>query len=179
MSQQEFYQEPERRSRQHWGREAYHRKSGEVPKEEHPSTFDDAVEDAAPPYAYRAQNDRRSSSQAGSREHSMAGPPPEQRYGPWYQQRSRLYQRTAYSSPWQNPLIRWSAIILGIFVLLHILPFLVSMLLVILGVLAVALLLPIFIIGGILAALAILALIVLRMLGIPIRWNRFHARRFH
>jgi hypothetical protein len=178
MSQQEFYQEPEKRSRRIRERGAYYRRSGEVPKEEHPSTFDDVVEDAAPPYAYRAQDDRRSSSQARLHERLAAGPPPEQRYGPWYRQRSRLYQRTTNSSPWQNPLVRWAVIILGIFVLLHILPFLVSMLLVILGVLAVALLLPIFIIGGILAALAILTLIVLRMLGIPIRWNRFHARRF-
>lgn len=178
MSQQEFYQEPERRGRQQRGREKYYRKSGEVPKEEHPSTFDDVVEDAAPPYAYRAQDDRSTSSQARSRERSASGPPPEQRYGPWYQQRSRLYQRTAYSSPWQNPLIRWSTIILGIIVLLHVLPFLVSMLLVILGVLAVALLLPIFIAGGILAALVVFTLIVLKMLGIPIRWNRFRSRRF-
>jgi hypothetical protein len=149
-----------------------------VPKEEHPSTFDDVVEDATPQYAYRAQDNRRSSSQARSQGRFAAGPPPEQRYGPWYQQRSRLYQRTAYSSPWQNPLIRWSTIILGVVVLLHVLPFLVSMLLVILGVLAVALLLPIFIIGGILAALVVLTLIVLKMLGIPIRWNRFRSRRF-
>jgi hypothetical protein len=42
----------------------------------------------------------------------------------------------------------------------------------------VALLLPIFIIGGILAALVVLTLIVLKMLGIPIRWNRFRSRRF-
>jgi hypothetical protein len=177
MSQQEFYQEPEKRSRRNKEKEAYYRKSGEVPKEEHPSTFDDVVEEA-PSYAYRAQDDRRSSSQARPRERFAAGPPPEQRYGPWYRQQSRLHQRAAYTSPWQNPVIRWSAIILGIMMLLHILPFLVSMVLVLLGVLAVALLLPIFIIGGMLAALAVITLLVLRMLGIPIRWKRFRARRF-
>ncbi len=148
-----------------------------MPKEEHPSTFDDVVEEA-PSYAYRAQDDRRSSSQARPRERFAAGPPPEQRYGPWYRQQARLHQRATYASPWQNPVIRWSTIILGIMMLLHILPFLVSMVLVILGVLAVALLLPIFIIGGVLAALAVITLIVLRMLGIPIRWKRFRARRF-
>lgn len=181
MSQQEFFQQPEQRKRRDQEAESastYYRKSGNVPKEEHPSTFEDSV----PPYVYRAQDTRNSSEQE-----QQARPPfsdnsaghSSQRFSTWYQRPYRA-RRGAAQRPgyWQNMLVRWAMIILLIFVLLHILPFLISVLLVIAGVLAVALLLPIFIIFGMVAAVAIIALIALRMLGIPVPWGWLRARLF-
>ena len=60
--------------------------------------------------------------------------------------------------------------------LLHILPFIGVLILSALGILAVALLLPIFILLGLVAAIAIVVLIVLSMLGVPIRRR---SRYFH
>jgi Flp pilus assembly protein TadB len=168
MSQQEFFQQPEKRNRRNQRAESasYYQKAGDRPKEEHPSTFEDAV----PPYAYMARNTRRSSTQEEqARQHAYS------QYQQPYRMRRGGQQGHRY---WQNMFVRWAIIILLIVVLIHMLPFLVSVLLVILGVLAVALLLPIFIIFGMIAAFAVITLIVLKMLGIPIRWSWIRARIF-
>jgi Flp pilus assembly protein TadB len=182
MSQQEFFQQPERRRRQKQNSEAassYYRKPGSAPKEEHPSTFEDAV----PPYAYRAQDTRHSSSQTAQDMQARQQRPADgatsgrgYRPGTQYQMYRRAWQGPRRQQRWQNILVRWAIIILLIFVLMHVLPFLVSVLLVILGVLAVALLLPIFIIFGVIATVVIITLIALKMLGIPIRWSWLRSR---
>ena len=63
MSQQEFSPESKGDNRQEQSGEeaasAYYQKAERGLKEEHPSTFEDAV----PPYAYRAQDSRNSSYQ--------------------------------------------------------------------------------------------------------------------
>jgi hypothetical protein len=207
MNQQELGPESKGRGRQSQDGErasTYDRKTGNRPKEEHPSTFEDTV----PPYVYRAQDSRQSSSQAETqtqqrRTHDSTSSRANRSYTDYQQQQQqqqqpRVYQRVRETRPrrgsgmvgaglspaptipdphrGKNPIIRWVIIILLALALFHILPFIGVVILSALGILAVALLLPIFILLGLVAAVVIVVLIVLSMLGVPIRRR---SRYFH
>jgi len=182
MDQQEFVPESQEQRRQKQdGKQTstYYQKTGNGPKEEHPSTFEDTV----PPYVYRAQDSRHSSSQqaetrTNQRRTDAAAPGRGSRSSTRQQQQSHTYQRMRGTRPqyWWKPIVRWALLILLVIILIRILPFIVVLILSVLGILAVALLLPIFILLGLVAAVVIIALIVLSMLGIPIRHR---SRYFH
>jgi hypothetical protein len=193
MDQQEFVPESQGHSRPDQDEEqasTYYRKSGNGPKEEHPSTFEDTV----PPYVYRAQNSRHSSSQEETQTRQTrqsltddAASGRGNRSNTWnQQQQARMHQRMRGARPgsdsksryWKNPIVRWAILILFVLALLHILPFVAMVILSVLGVLAVALLLPIFILLGLVAAVVIMVLVVLALLGVPIT-SRRRSRYFH
>jgi hypothetical protein len=191
MSQQELVPEPQ------WERDngyknaqeqAYYRspraKGNSLPKEEHPSTFEDSV----PPYVYRAQDTPQTTQQqrSASREKDDSAQRSRSRPGAessYYRTRS---QRQHFASPtWtrtqrsRNPIWRWLVIVLLIAAAIHFFPVILAVVLTIVGVVAFALLLPVLIAVAIVIGFAILVIIILSLLGVPLRawWPRRRSLR--
>jgi len=151
---------------------------GNEPKDEHPSTFEDSI----PPYSYQAQE--------------YDAPRQSERVvdadSPGREQAQRARSQTQYQAYWQVPLWarpqrqrgnkvwRWLVLLILAVVLIKPIIVLVTIILgaigIALGVALFAILLPIFILLLILLAFAAMALILLALLGVPIRRGRFRTR---
>jgi hypothetical protein len=148
-------------------------KAGDMPKDEHPSTFE-----SIPPYSYQAQSpkqisdapqDQRFAFEADQRYHPDAQSYKQQQVPLWAQPQR---QKGGKSARWIIFLILGIILIKPIAALITIIAAGIG---VILGIVAFAILLPIIVILTILVALAIFALIVLTVLKVPIgqgRWRR-------
>jgi hypothetical protein len=159
-------------------------KSGNLPKNEHPSTFEDSIP-PIPPYSYAAQDalppqqeQEKATYYSGGQEKQSQ----QQQAGP--QRNTFQYGYRPYTSyntqsqvpPWARPqhhnrrAFRW--VILFILGMIFLNP-----LLHVLGWLAVAFGVIFIIFAVIVGAVAIMALVVLSALGIPLRIGRRHAYR--
>ena len=159
--------------------------SNDGPKDEHPSTFEDSI----PPYSYQAQSSTFNDQQASVEGVGREGPRPqdgggsEQRYRPSYNQYNPQWQVPSWARPQRhkgNKVVRWIVLIVLALLLIKPIVFLATIVLgalaLILGAVVLALLLPILILLGILLTFAVMTLIVIRMLGIPIRPSHFRLR---
>ncbi len=160
--------------------------ASDAPKDEHPSTFEDSI----PPYSYQAQSSAFNDQQASVEGVGREGPRPqdgggsEQRYRPSsYNQYNPQWQVPSWARPQRhkgNKVMRWIVLIVLALLLIKPIVFLATIALgalaLILGAVVLALLLPILILLGILLAFAVMTLIVIRMLGIPIRPSHFRLR---
>lgn len=193
MSQQDFvppFQEPQgkgskslKKSQMRYSR-AGKSKTGVMPKEEHPSTFEDTV----PPYVYRAQDrpretqERRHAESVHAREQSQRrftpdGDALENGYRPYTRaasQQQRAYQSFSWMRPQRrNPRIwRWVLFIVLIIVALKALPLLFALL----GIIAFTLLLPILLILGLVLAFVTVVFVALALIGVPISFGWFLSR---
>jgi hypothetical protein len=175
-------------------------KASEMPKNDHPATFEQSI----PPYAYPAQDgvnarlrqaqegeQQRASTQQARQTQSMYG---NQRFSPdgdAMEHGYRPYKQYNYGSGrgvplWARPQrgignkpVRLLVLILLGIALLHALPAIAAVVLTLLGVVVLAIFLPFIIIFAGVAAFAVLALIVLKVLGIPLgRRGMFYRKRW-
>jgi len=153
MSQQELFPEPQEQANDEaahmqpfYRAQSRQRRTGNLPKEEHPATF----ETFSPPY----ETGYRPSTQSHA-----------QQYVPLWARP----QRHKRSHIW-----RWLSIAVLVLVLVKALPFLLTLVGIVLGIAALAILLPLLIIVGILLAIAVVVLGVLALLGISFRHGGFH-----
>jgi hypothetical protein len=168
-------------------------KTSEMPKNDHPATFEQSI----PPYAYPAQDGvnaraqwsdskqqaRQTQSMHGDQRFSPDGDALEHGYRPY-----RQYNHNAgHGAPlWARPRrgigskpVRLLVLILLGVALFHALPAIVAVVLTLVGVIALAIFLPFIIIFAAVAACAVLALIVLKALGIPLgRRSIFYRKRW-
>lgn len=205
MSQQDFYPQSEENKENadipvqpyYWSTK---QKTGDMPKNEHPSTFEESI----PPYGYKAQDTASSASSASSTQKQQS----EQRSGATYEQRThqrkgfspdgdafetgyRPYatMQQQYAPPWARPQRnrmgpwRWIILIALGFIFLRPLLWIAGILIAAIGVLfgavLLAVLLPVIIIVALLAVFSVMALIVMAVLGIPFRpwrWRGYRGR---
>ena len=209
MSQEEMYPESQSQFQQsdgeiqaqpyYWSTTSKTNKTGNMPKNEHPSTFEQSI----PPYSYRAQDaqpveqepmtysaradqtgamaQRRQEElrqqQAGQRQFSPDGDAFESGYRPFAS--GRQWQQVPW---WARPqhnnhgVFRWLVFIILAVVFAKPILFILTHLLVgvgiLLGLAAFAVLLPIFIVLVLAGVFSVMALIVLSALGVPIRPRR-------
>src|SRR5947207_6272259 len=174
-------------------------KTSEMPKNDHPATFEQSI----PPYAYPAQDGvnaraqrsegeqqtasrqqaRQSQSMHGNQRFSPDGDALEHGYRPY---RQYNYNGGRGVPLWARPQrgignkpVRWLVLIFLGNALFHALPAIAVVVLTLFGMLALAIFLPFIIVFAIVAALAVLALIVLKVLGIPLgRRGIFYRKRW-
>jgi len=168
------------------------RKSSNIPKEEHPSTYEESI----PPYSYRAQDSATYKKQADNIVDADPGPQQRQERQSQKQQFSsggntsgtrersyRQYNMRWQVPPWARPQPRkpgnllWRVlmiVVLGV-ILIKILPFLVGLALAIIGIAAFIILLPLLIIIGLVLAIAVAAGIAYLMFRnrVSRRWRGF------
>ncbi len=167
-------------------------KTSEMPKNDHPATFEQSI----PPYAYPAQDGVNARAQwsegepqATNRQQARQTQRGNQRFSPdgdALEHGYRPYRQYNYNGGhgvplWARPRrgigskpVRLLVLILLGAALFHALPAIIAVVLTLLGVIALAIFLPFIIIFAAVAALAVLALIVLKALGIPLgrkRWG--------
>ena len=186
---------------QMWGQHGNGRsnkaKTREMPKNDHPTTFEQSI----PPYAYPAQDgvrareqspaskQQRAYEQHARQTHNMRA---NQRFSPdgdAFEHGYRPYKQ--YNNNGGNGMPGWARpqrgigskpvrllvlILLGV-ALFHALPAIAAVVLTLLGVIALAIFLPFIIIFAAMAAFAVLALIVLKALGVPLGRTRFFYRK--
>lgn len=168
MSQQQLVPEPPQD--QDVGRQSYRykaaRRSGNMPKEEHPATFEDTV----PPYSYPAQ-DRVTYKRENGRQESHARQYQRQRTdddGDAFEMGYRPYRQSGYRRAplWTRPrrhrskhIWRWLIAVVLILLAIKILPLIVLGIVGLLGVLTFVLLLPFIMLLGLLAVGLIIALL--------------------
>jgi len=147
---------------------------GDGPKDEHPSTFEDSL----PPYSYQAQeynharqSERMVDADSRARECSQQNRSQAQYQASW--------QVPSWARPQQhrgNKALRWLILIILAAVLIKPIIVLATIILgaigLAVGVALLAILLPILIVLAILLAFVAMVLIVLAMLGVPIRRGR-------
>lgn len=167
-------------------------KTTEMPKNDHPTTFEQSI----PPYAYPAQDnvrarEQREQQQASARQgpamradqhFSPDGDAMEHGYRPF-----NRYNNSGYHAPtWARPPRRFGSkpvrllvlILLGV-ALLHAAPAIIAVMFAFVGVLALAIILPFVIIFAAVIAFAVLVLIVLKSLGVPLgRTRMFYRKRW-
>jgi hypothetical protein len=185
MSQQQLVPEPQDGSEHGGNEEIYQQyykvaksKSGGVPKDEHPSTFEASI----PPYSYRAQDtathaynsadpaytahpheiDARARQYRRQR-FSPDGDALENGYRPYQQQQRMQYQVPSWARPQQHNgphVLRWLVlIVLGIVFIKLVLVLIGALFLVGLGVLAFIILIPLIVIGALLVAGVVLGIL--------------------
>lgn len=144
------------------------RRSGNMPKEDHPATFEETV----PPYSYPAQ-DRVTYKSENGRQESHARQRQRQRLragedGDAFETGYRPYRQRSYrqAPPWARPqrhqrvhIWRWLIVVVLILLAIKILPLIVLGIVALLGVLTFVLLLPLIILFGLLAVGLLIALL--------------------
>ncbi len=156
------------------------RKTREMPKNDHPSTFDQSI----PPYTYRAQDTAQSAhqpetktrtaqqeQQARRRDFSPDGDAFETGYRP-YRHSNWRQQVPRWARPQHNKfsLPKWIIFLVLAFVLLPAIPALIHALLILFGILAFIVLLPFIVIFALIIAFVVLLALVL--VGVPIYLSR-------
>ncbi|QBD80325.1 hypothetical protein EPA93_31885 [Ktedonosporobacter rubrisoli] len=176
MSQQEFVPEPQNQDEQilengqkneyksyYWSTTPH---SGNIPKDEHPSTFEASL----PAYSYPAQDTR----QGLRREAEYAeGQAREYRTETRSYQGQRRFQAQvpSWARPQRHagkPIMRILGIVLLAIVLIKAIPIMLALAAALIGALAFVLLLPIIILLAILIPFAIIAIVILSALGISL-----------
>jgi hypothetical protein len=165
MSQQQLVPEPQDQdgSGQSYRYKAA-RRSGNIPKEEHPATFEDTV----PPYSYPAQ-DRVTYKSENGRQESRARQYQRQRPGDdgdAFEMGYRPYQQSSYRQvrPQRHRgvhVCRWLIVVGLILLVIKILPLIALAIVGLLSVLTFVLLLPFIILFSVLAVVLIIALLAL------------------
>ena len=144
------------------------RRSGNMPKEDHPATFEETV----PPYSYPAQ-DRVTYRRENGRQESRTYQRQRQRLrtdedGDAFEMGYRPYQQYRYRQvpPWARPqrhqrvhIWRWLIVIVLILLAIKILPLVALGIVALLGVFTFILLLPLIILFGLLAVVFLIALL--------------------
>jgi hypothetical protein len=171
-------------------------KTREMPKNDHPTTFEQSI----PPHAYPAQDGVRAREQSpesqqqrthgqharqmhnmrGNQRFSPDGDALEHGYRPYKQYNNGGNGVSGWARPQRGfggkPVRLLVLILLGV-ALFHALPAIAAVVLTLLGVIALAIFLPFIIIFAAVAAFAVLALIVLKALGVPLGRRRFFYRK--
>lgn len=199
MSQQEMY--PPSQSQEgasevpaqpyYWSTAAKTHKTSDMPKNEHPSTFEKSI----PPYSYQAQETQQREQQPAT--HAAHASTPEQGQGAAQKQGYRPFrtgQQWQHVPWWARPqhnsrsTFRW-LIFIGLALLfakplLFVLAHLLTGIGLLLGLVAFAILLPIIIVLILAGVFTVAALIALSALGVPIRprvlwgqWRNYRRRR--
>ncbi len=153
----------------YWSTQPKGRTSGNMPKNEHPSTFEATI----PPHAYHAQEPRQEPRQEQVRATSQ------RQYlspdGDAFEQGYRPYQQPAQVPPWARPqtnnrgMWRWFPILIIGFMLLPMLLHLVAGLFVLAGAVILIFVAPVILLAVVIGGIALLRLLLFRGVRIPMR----------
>lgn len=151
-----------------------HKDKAAMPKNEHPATFEGTV----PPYAYQAQDQPAREQEARSRRAEQSrlwspdGDALENGYRPYKQWRYEgpgwMRRQMPLRTPHRHHVLRWIILILLAVALWHAIPVVLTIIVAVAGIIALAFLVPFIVIGAVVAALAVVVLLILGLLGVPL-----------
>jgi hypothetical protein len=156
-------------------------RTGDVTKNEHPSTFE---EDAIPPYSYPAQDRRRPGGEQTQSKQQTTSTRSQQHFSPDGDALEHGYR--PYQVPfWTRPqpqrrrfALRSLLLIILLILLIKLIPILAALVLTLLGIGLFLIILPMLIVVGFVLVFGGLVLFVLSRMGFPVWRNLFRRRRW-